>query len=88
MNVVPLHREVDAFDLAKALRNIADEIEKGEYQPAPTMAVVVLAHDSQRREASGDVIDSFGWQTHGLGKGCSVFTAKGILAAAMGAFDG
>lgn len=83
MNVVPLHHEVDAFDLAKALRNIADEIERDAYTFTPTKAVLVLADESERLDAGGDIIASFNWQTHGLGKGVGVFAARGILASAL-----
>ncbi len=87
MNVVEMRPDLECEELAKALRNIADEIEAGTYEFRPSMAVVVLAEESQRGDRDGISVN-FNWQTHGLGKGAGYFAAKGILAAAISAFDG
>ena len=86
MNVVELRPERDAENIAKALRNIADDIEAGAYDFDPLTAVVVLAREdaSVGRETE---TQTYRWQTHGLGK-CSIFAARGILATAANRFDG
>ena len=86
MKVVQLHPELDCYGISKALRNIADDIEAGAYVFDPTMAVVVLATETHRRDSDG-VSASFDWQTHGLGKDTGIFMARGILASALGKMD-
>ncbi len=86
MKVVELKPVPDAFGVAKALRNIADEIEAGSYSFDPSMAVVVLATETNRHDREGITVN-YNWQTHGLGEKCSFFTAKGILAAASAKFE-
>lgn len=87
MKVVPLHPALPCADLVAALRNIADEIESGNYDFAPDIAVVVLAAESQRRDAEG-IVSTYDWQTHGLGEKASVFATRGVLASALSSFDG
>jgi hypothetical protein len=86
MQVVELRPKMDCENIAKALRNIADDIEAGVYDFDPNAAVVVLATESKRRERDGDVL-SYDWQTHGLGKADGFFAAKGILASAVTRFE-
>ncbi|MEW4469020.1 hypothetical protein AB1K62_14430 [Parasphingorhabdus sp. JC815] len=86
MRVVPLHPRRDKDDLATALRNIADEIEAGDYDFDPSMAVVVLADERAQRGPDGDMI-TYNLQTHGIGARCSYFTSKGIMAAALTEYE-
>lgn len=87
MNIVELRSQHDADDVVKALRNIADDIEAGEYDFAPNMAVLVLARETVSRERDGLRV-GFGWRTHGLGEKCTVFTARGILQSAACSSEG
>lgn len=86
MNVIELKPKPDAFDLAKALRNIADDIEAGAYSFDPNMAVVVLATEIRQHDREG-VSEGFNWQTHGLGEKCGYFACKGVLASALARFE-
>lgn len=86
MKVVELKPKPDMFEVATALRNIADEIEAGAYDFDPTLAVVVLATESQRHDRLGVSVE-FDWQTHGIGEKCGFFTAKGLLGCALARFD-
>ena len=86
MNVVELHPGLACEDIVKALRNIADDLEAGEYDFKPNMAVLVIAREEQKRDGSGFTI-SYDWQTHGLGERTSFFAAKGILAASLSRFE-
>lgn len=86
MNIVELKPKHDAFEVATALRNIADEIEAGAYDFHPTLAVVVLATEETKHDRAGVTV-SFDWQTHGLGEKCGYFTAKGLLGCALSRFD-
>ncbi len=85
MNLVELHPRLDCYDIAKALRNIADDIDQGSYEFDPTIAVVVLGRESERRTIDGPAV-GYNWQTHGLGE-CGYFAAKGLLASAMTKFE-
>lgn len=85
MNVVELQPNHDCYDLAKALRNVADDIEAGNYNFDPTLAVLVLGRETERRDRDG-VSVSTDWQTHGLGK-CGQLAARGLLACALSRFD-
>lgn len=87
MNIVPLHKEHDCENLAVTLRNIADDIEAGNYDFEPTIAVVVLGMESQRRDADGIAV-RYQWQTHGLGEKAGFFVTRGLLASALQDFDG
>ncbi len=87
LSVVPLHPELACADIVKALRNIADDVEAGRYDFEPNMAVVVLGMDHQRQDRDGISI-RYAWQTHGLGKNATYMAAKGLLASALGSFDG
>lgn len=84
--LVELRPVQDCHDIAKALRNIADDVEAGLYSFEPTLAVVVLAREGERHDRSGPRLN-FAWQTHGLGQ-CSYFAAKGVLASALGNMEG
>lgn len=86
MKVVELKSKPDMFEVATALRNIADEIEAGAYDFDPTLAVVVLATETTRHDRLG-VSVNFDWQTHGIGEKCGYFTAKGLLGCALTRFD-
>lgn len=86
MQVVELRPKLDSEDIAKALRNIADDVEAGNYDFDPTMAVVVLGTESERKDREGCTLN-YNWQTHGLGK-CGFFAAKGLLAVAAAKFEG
>lgn len=85
MNVVEMAPKLDCHDLAKSLRNVADDIEAGRYDFDPTLAVLVLGRETERRDRDGVSI-STDWQTHGLGK-CGQLAAKGLLASALSRFD-
>ena len=85
MQVVPLHRDMDCNNIATALRNIADQIEAGDYEFAPDMAVLVVAQESDRKTLDGHILN-YNWQSHGLGK-CGYFASKGLLAAALARFE-
>jgi hypothetical protein len=88
MKVVELHPARDADDVVKALRNIADDIERGEYRFVPSGAVVILATEEERRLRT-DTLYSWDWQTHGIGKLAEHgFSARGIMASALAAWDG
>ena len=76
----------DCLDIAKALRNIADDVEAGKYDFEPTIAVLVLGQENTRREPDG-IVDRFCWQSHGLGN-ATFFASKGLLAAASSNFEG
>lgn len=84
MKVIPLHRDHDCYDIAKTLRTIADDVEAGVYDFAPTQAVVVIATETT---SSDGLTMRYNWRTHGLGKG-SFFAAKGLLACAATSFEG
>lgn len=85
MQVVPLHPKMDCEGIATALRNIADQIEAGNYDFDPTLAVLVLGRESERKDIGG-ITMGFNWQTHGLGK-CGFFAAKGLLGVALARFE-
>lgn len=85
MNIVELAPKLDCNDIAAALRNIADDIEAGEYRFDPTLAVLVLGRETERRDRDGISV-STDWQTHGLGK-CGQLAAKGLMACAQMRFD-
>ena len=85
MSVVELHPEHDCWDIVKALRNIADDIERGAYSFEPTLAVVVLGRETERYKRDGPALN-YEWQTHGLGK-VGYFSGKGLLAAATAHFE-
>lgn len=84
--LVELHPKLDANDLVRGLRNIADDIESGKIEDA-TMIAVVVGGETQRRDREG-VTCNFWWQTHGLGEKATVFATKGLLASALNKFDG
>ena len=86
MKIVELAPKQNCNDIAKALRNIADDLDAGAYGFDPNMAVVVLGYETERFTKEGPVM-RYNWQTHGLGK-VGVFGARGLLAAAMGSFEG
>ncbi len=85
MNIVSLPLRHDCHDMAAVLRNIADDIENGAYDFAPTMGVLVIGTETERATKDGPVV-SFNWQTHGLGN-CGHFAAKGLLACAVNSFE-
>ena len=85
MQIVELRPKLDCHDIAKALRNIADDIEAGNYDFDPTLAVLVLGMENDRQERDGPVMN-FNWQSHGLGK-CGFFAGKGLLAAAIARWE-
>ncbi len=84
--VVTLHPPMVCVDVVAAMRAIADDIEAGRYEFEPTMAVVVIGCETERRVSDGMTLN-FNWQTHGLGK-TSFFAAKGLLACATAKFEG
>lgn len=86
MEVVELRPALDCDDIAQGLRNIADDIEAGEYGFTPTLASIVLGRETEHRDRNGVGV-SFEWKSHGLGR-TSVFAAKGLLAAALTSFEG
>jgi hypothetical protein len=86
MNIVELKPQLDCEGIAKALRAIADDVEAGAYDFDPTLAVVVLGAEIERKDRNGITL-SFDWQTHGLGK-AGFFASKGLLAVAAASFDG
>lgn len=86
MKVVELRPDLPCDDIVQGLRNIADQIEAGEFAFTPTMAVIVLGDESVERTRDM-IIDRFSWQSHGLGK-TSYFAAKGLLAAALNRSEG
>ena len=78
MNVVALKRP-EADDIVTALRNVADEIERGEYDFKPTMAVLVCA-DEEATSTGG----SYMLGIHGLGvRGQSQLMCMGVMQAAL-----
>ena len=81
MNVVELHPTLTCENIVAGLRVLADEIEAGEYDIVPTLAVVVLGEEGERKDRDG-ITEHFNWRTHGFGKG-SYFSWKGLLASAM-----
>lgn len=87
MQIVPLHPALPCADLVQGLRNIADNIERGNCAFTPNMIAVVIATETQRRDADG-IIANYQWQTHGLGEKASVFATRGLLASAAAAFEG
>ena len=86
MNIVELKPVPDAYGLSKALRNIADDIEAGDYSFDPSIAVLVLATETSRTDREGISVN-YNWQTHGLGEKCGFFVARGILASALSKFE-
>lgn len=81
MTVVPI-REAFApdSDIAGTLRNIADEIEAGEFGIIST-CVVVTGHTDDRMEGGQKVCrDRF--QIFGAGPRCDIFTVRGLLLTA------
>lgn len=56
LNVVELKRP-DYFDTVKALRNLADDIEKGEYGEVLTCAVAISSQEGGSYFGSGPVSD-------------------------------
>lgn len=86
MKIVPLKQEHDCENIAVALRNIAADIESGAYDFDPSLAIVVLGRESVRSDRTG-IVDSYQWQSHGLGK-ATFFASKGLLASALNEFDG
>ena len=86
IKVVELRPKLDCNDIAKCLRNIADEIESGEYDFDPTMAVLVVGRESSKQDRDG-MIMGYNWMTHGLGK-LGYFSGKGLLACAVRDFCG
>ena len=87
MKVIQLHPHMDAGDVSKALRNIADDIDAGRYDFAPNLAAVVLARETTRRTQDSEDC-AYQWQTHGLGLGATVFRVRGLLSTAATQFDG
>ena len=87
MEVVELHPKHPCEDLIQGLRNIADDIEAGEYDFDPNIAIVVLARESQSRDSHG-FNQSYNWQTHALGERATYFTVKGLMGSALTSFDG
>lgn len=85
--IVPLHPAFNADDIVKGLRAIADDIEAGSVRFEPTMAVVVLATETQRRDRTGVTV-FHDWQSHALGRDIATFAARGILASAINVWDG
>lgn len=85
MKIVELKPKLDCHDIAKGLRNIADDIEGGKYAFDPTLAVVVLGVESEKRDRDG-ITASFNWQTHGLGDAC-YFAIKGLLGCSLSRFE-
>lgn len=86
MEVVELHPKQDADDIVAALRNIADEIERGDYEFTPTIAVVVFAAEHIRKTREGSSGQT-AWATHCLGENASEFMARGVLTTAANRFD-
>ena len=86
MKVVPLVPDHDCERIASALRIIADDIEAGEYAFNPTLAILVLGTESVTKDREG-FVDSYEWQTHGLGKG-SFFAFRGLLASTLNSDGG
>ena len=85
LNVVSFPK-FDADDIVQGLRNLANDIEAGEY--TPDMAVIVLASSGERMTAEGRV-SNVGWSTFGLGaKASNLFAVKGALFSAAHSFDG
>lgn len=84
--IVELRPKLDCENIAAALRNVADDIEAGAYAFDPTLAVLVLGRETERRDREG-VRLNYNWQTHGFGK-TSFFASKGLLAAAAAKFEG
>jgi len=81
MKVVELHPNLTCEDIAKGLRVVADDIEAGRYHFVPTLAVLVVGAESERKD-NGGITQGYNWQVHGFGRG-SYFTWKGLLASAL-----
>lgn len=82
MKVVELFPKMECEDIAKALRNIADDIDAGAYGFDPDAAVLVLTAEKQERIEDG-FSTNFAIDTFSLGKAVGNFYTKGILASAM-----
>lgn len=86
VEIVQLRPALGCDDIVQGLRTIADDIEAGAYDFAPTQVVVVMGRETEHRDREG-ISSSYQWQTRGLGK-TSVFAGKGLLAAALSSFEG
>lgn len=85
MNVVELRPNLTCENIVAGLRALADDIEDGEYDFVPTLAVVVIAEEGERKDPEG-ITEHYNWRTHGFGKG-SYFAWRGLLASAMQAVE-
>lgn len=82
MELLELHPSRDADDIVKGLRNIADQIESGDYPFNPDTIIVVTALQSSRRMIGAERFTAE-FETHSLGVHSGFYETKGILAAAL-----
>lgn len=73
-----------ADSIATGLRNLADQIEAGEFDLFTT-AVVVLGHTESKTDSTGTWERDY-HQTFGLGPRHDAYTVRGLLATALGQF--
>ncbi len=81
MSVVPI-REAFApdSDISGTLRNIADQIDAGDFGVITT-CVVVTGHSSDRME-EGNKVCSNRFEIFGAGPRCDIYTVRGLLLTA------
>ncbi len=83
--VVPIRPQHEADDIVQALRNIADDIEAGEFDLVTT-AVVVLGHTETVGSGDGYTTELERCELFGVGPRHDIFTVRGLLSTAITRF--
>jgi hypothetical protein len=85
MTVVALHQERPCANVAYALRDIADQIERGEIAWPVTTAVLLLGHTGPERpsDEEGEYKEESHWTTYGFGPRRDIFTCRGLMATCL-----